>query len=227
MYYAKRRGKYGRKRVGRRRRRVSFWHQKYSTKDLALSAWKGVKYIKGLVNSEMYKLDQTNMSSTFYSDGTACTHMTPVAVGDGDGQRTGNSILAKYLTISGVATRSTSGDAVQSCRIVVVLDTQNVADETNPGYSTIFSSASPFAPLNALTVGRFSILADRIFTLDTVKNLSKPIKINLPLNLHVRYNGNNATDVQRNSIWLFTISTQATSNQPIFSYFARLGYHDN
>lgn len=215
----------GRKKRGTRS--VSFWNRKYSVRDVAEAAYKGVKYIKGLVNSELYKLDIVGATSTFYSDGSAVTHMTPVAQGDGPAARTGNSILAKYLTIHGVATRTTSGDAVQQCRIVIVMDRQNIADETNPGYSTVFTSASPNALINVDTAGRFTILYDNVFTLDTVKQLSKSFKINIPLNKHIRYNGTASTDIQKNSIWLMTISTQTVSNQPVFTYAARLGYHDN
>lgn len=227
MYVRKLRG---RRRKGYRRRGrkgVSFFNKKYSVKDIAMSAWKGVRYIKGLVNSEMYKLDYSNLSATMYNDGSTAVNMAGVAQGDGDGARTGNSVLAKSLQIKGVATRSTSGDAVQTCRIVVVMDRQNVADESNPGYTSVFTAALPTALLNATTVGRYTILADRIFTLDTVKNLSKPVNIYIPLNTHIRYNGTAATDVQRNSLWMFCISSQATSNQPVFTYNGRFSYHDN
>lgn len=219
--------KYGGRRKKRGSRAVSFWDSKYSVRDVAEAAYKGVKYIKGLVNSEMYKLDISGATSTFYSDGSAVTHMTPVAQGDGVAARTGNSILAKYLTIHGVATRTTSGDAVQTCRLVIVMDKQNIADETNPGYSTVFTAANPHALINADTAGRFQILYDKVFTLDTVRSLARTFKINIPLNTHVKFNGTAATDIQKNSIWLMTISTQTVSNQPVFTYQARLGYHDN
>jgi len=217
------------KRYGRRpgRRRRPWFAQKYSIGQLARKAWSGVKYIKGLVNSEMYKMDIGITSNTFYNDGSACSALTGVAQGDGDGARTGNSILVKSLQVKGVVTRTTSGDAVQTCRIVIVQDRQNVADSSNPGYTTVFASSYPQTMLNALTVGRFSILYDNIFTLDTAKCLSKFFNIYIPLNCHVRFNGAASTDIQRNGIYMFTISTQATTNQPVLSWTGRLSYHDN
>ena len=96
-----------------------------------------------MVTSDMYKMDINITSNTFYNDGSACSHLTGVAQGDSDGARTGNSILVKSLQVKGVVTRTTSGDAVQTCRIVIVQDRQNVADSSNPGYTTVFASSYP------------------------------------------------------------------------------------
>ena len=42
------------RRFNRRRRRTPWYNRKYSTAQIARAAWRSAKYIRGLVNSEMF-----------------------------------------------------------------------------------------------------------------------------------------------------------------------------
>lgn len=190
-------------------------------------AWTGVKSLYSLVNSELYKYDINAQTSTLYSDGSTCVHLTAIAQGDGDAARTGNSIFVKNVSVKGVVSRSTAGDVVQSCAFALVQDQQGTADGTAISWSNVFESANPHAFINSDTAGRFKVLRRIHFELDTVKTLSKYVELTVPLEHHVRYNGTASTDVYKGQIYLIMISSQATSNQPTYLYNSRTSYHDN
>lgn len=200
--------------------------RKYSTWQLAKGAWKGVKYLKTLVNSEVKKLDLTG-SGTLTETTAGVLHMTAIAQGDTDSSRDGNSVLCKYATIRGTLVHNVSGDSQQFCRLLVFVDKQQVSD-TAPTLSPLLESTYPYvAPLNNESLGRFSVLYDRVFTLDA-EHQATSFKINLDLTgHHVRFNGTGTGDVQKGGIYFGFIGSQATSNYPTITYYSRLGYHDN
>lgn len=187
----------------------------------ARQVWK----LKGLVNSEKYKLDlvQSNQNVT---DTPSAIHITAVAQGDGDSQRTGNSIYCRSVNGKFFLYRSTSGDQVQTVRLSLVMDSQQVGD-TTPGYTDVYEAATPVSHLNSNTVGRFKVLWSNTYCLDVVKGLSIPIEMNVPMRHHARFNGAASTDIQRGGLYLMMVSTQGTSNYPILNGEIRLSYHDN
>lgn len=225
--------RYGSKRYASKRKRSSrygsksgYWGQGGKTvAQLARTAYNGVKYIKGLVNSEMYKFDFSS-AGTNLTDSWAVVNCTSIAQGDGDGARTGNSVLLKNVNIRGAVARSTSGDVVQTCKIVLLRDKQQIADTVPTGLD-VFEAATPWAHLNSDTVGRFDILWSKVFQLDTVKTLGNIIEINVPMQSHVRYNGTAAADFQKGGIYMMFVSTQSIANYPVFKYECRVSYHDN
>lgn len=221
----RRRSRYGRRRgrFGRRRGRfgVPWWKRKYSVGDLAHTAWRGVRYLKGLVNSETFKFDTSttvNPSST-----GAVVHLTAIAQGDGDSDRNGNSVFSRSLYIRGIMTKNASATTT-FLRVLIVRDNQQVGDGT-PGVTDILESAANTAPLNSNTVGRFTVLWDRIFALDSDKLTDQFVRF-IPMRYHIRYNGSAGTDIQKGGLYLVHLSDQAT-NTPSLNFHARVGYHDN
>lgn len=190
----------------------------------AYAALRGVQYLKGLVNSEMYKVDITDTGTIITDAGTYQKQLTAVAQGDGDSARTGNSIYVRSLNIRGQIIFNSSGTNPQFLRLMVVIDRQQIADSA---VSTTTVLAGGYnSHLNSLNVGRFTILHSRTYALDDNDRLVTNFVINLPMRLHVRYNGTANTDIQRNGIWIVAVSSEPT-NGPKLVFDSRLSYHDN
>lgn len=221
---------YNRKRSNRRRSkrkpygrsRQNFFDRKYSVRDIASAAYRGVKYIKGLVNSERYKFD-TDTSSSPSTSGTI-THLTAIAQGDAENQRSGNGILCRYILINAVMQLHASATNT-TYRILIVSDSQQVGD-SSPAISDVLNSVGLTSALNRGTVGRFNVLYDVVQNINNVGTPTRVHRIYLPTMCHVRFNGPLSTDIQKNGVYLILISNEAT-NTPSFSYFSRISYHDN
>lgn len=218
------RRRYGRRRFNRRRKprakRVYKKPLRYQVADMAASALKGVNYIRGLVNSEMfYKYTQSNLNPV----GTAgqVVYLTGLAQGDGaSASRTGNSVLAKNLFGRYQATLSSGSTGIM--RILIVQDTQQVAD-SSPAVTDILDTANVLSPLNRDAAGRFSILKDHTITLDT-SSQNKHHKCNVTLNNHIKFNGTADTDVQKNGVYMIALDS---NNNTRLDYFWTFNYHDN
>lgn len=189
---------------------------------LAKASYVGVKYIKGLVNSEMLHT-QGNATSNISSTGTV-VHLSSIAQGDTSSGRTGNSILSRNLLLRIAIANNVS--AVNTFhRVMLVWDTQQIGD-TSPTISDILESVSYLSPLATATVGRFKILYTKTFSTNTVNNTNKIIDKYFNFNKHIRYNGTAGADIQKNGLYLVMLSDQAI-NTPTYFYQYKLGYHDN
>ena len=217
-------GRYGRKRFGLRRKRAGGSWMRYGAKagGLAYKAYKGFQYLRGLINVEHQKVDFTVVNGA-QSTTPTITHVTAIAVGDAEGSRTGNSILAKYIYLKGSLLLNTSANATK-IRFVLLRDKQQIAD-TAPSYTDVYEAANTLSFLNKLTVGRFDILWDKNYDLDA-NNPQALMDKYIRLNSHVRYNGTASTDQQKGALYCMVISDQAT-NTPTLSIAARLMYIDN
>lgn len=221
--------RFRRRRVIRRKRRGGGWgrwfRKNVTPGQAASAALRGVEYLRGLVNAELFKYSQTFSAQTVTSGG-AMTALHAIAQGDGDGARTGNSIFARSFNLMGRLAYTTGGNAQQTIRIAVIMDRQQVGD-TAPAYTDVYSQALPWAHLNAATVGRFKVLWTRTFVVDPVGKTGLPFKINIPMRHHIRYNGTAGTDIQKGGLYLAYISDQSTANYPLLDAEYRLSYHDN
>lgn len=218
---------YRRRRYTRRRKSVPWYNKKYTPLQLAQKAISGVRYLKGLVNSEKFKHDMTS-SSTITRTGTML-HLTNIAQGDGDGQRTGNSIFVRNVGIRFSILYNTSGASAQRVRMMLVIDSQQVGD-TLPSVSDVLdvagTASAPLSFLNDQTVGRFKVLKSRMYTVYADKN-NIVSQWNINLRHHVRYNGAAATDIQKGGIYLLMVSSEDNTNPPAVERNIRVAYHDN
>lgn len=230
MFYRKRKT-YRRRFAGRRRTGRASWGSYFrrgvSAVQNIASLWSAIRSIKGKINSEMYKLDQSQTGVNLSTTG-GVIHCTAVAQGDGDGNRTGNSIFCRALNIKGVLQFNASSAVLsQAIRLIVVRDVQQVGD-TSPTCSNLLESITTYSHLNSDTVGRFKVLYNHVFTVDTQNGVMKPFQINLPLYSHARFNGTASTDIQKGGIYFMVLSNvAAASNPPTMDYEMRLSYHDN
>lgn len=208
------------RRRGFKRRRTGWGGYLRTGMSLARQVWK----LKGLVNSEMFKYD---VAFTPTSVTTApITNLCAVAQGDGDAARTGNSIFCRSWNFSGSLIHNSSGATTQFVRISVIMDSQQISD-TLPTYSNIYESSSPYAHLNSDTVGRYKVLFSQMYMVNNSDKAAVPVRINLPMRHHVRYNGAASGDIQRGGLYLCIATDEPTANYPTWQGEYRLSYHDN
>lgn len=186
-------------------------------------AWSGVKYLKGLVNSELFAFD-TSQSSTAINDTGTSILMNAVPIGDNANGRTGLSILMKAIYVRATLTKHASATNSR-VRCIMIIDNQQQADST-PTLSTLLgSSFSIVHPLNVENLGRFTVLYDRVYNLTTDKpNVN--FKLYKKIQLHTKFNGATGSDIQKNGVYWLQFSDEDTNTPTISSYF-RVRYHDN
>lgn len=220
---------YRRRTFSRRRRgrgRTAWYNRKYSTMQLARKAWRGVKIIRGLVNSERMYLDTPIFSNSLKA---FVRPLNQLAVGDVSGTRTGNSILMRSLYLRGFIQVNPSVSVNTRISLALVWDTQQIAD-TNPTVTTIFTSDDPEGQINTAAVGynagRFKIIMRKTYNLIPGQRPTINIDKYLKLYKHAKFNGSAATDIQKNGLYLVMLSSEI-ANYPTVSIQSRLGYHDN
>ena len=195
----------------RRSRRQPWYNRRYSPMELATKAWRATKYIKGLVNSEMYHL-QTSGTSSVNNTGTII-HLSALAQGDGPDARTGNSILLRNIFLRLGITQHASATSTYY-RIILFHDKQQVSD-TPPTVSQLLESSSTLSPLEQDSFGRFKIIQNWFFTTDNTKATTRVIEKYYKVYKHLRYNGTAATDIQKNGLYLMLLSDQPTNTPTI------------
>lgn len=210
----------------RKYKRFNNWSKTPQTpRALALQAYQGVKYLKGLVNSEMLHKDQAVVLS-----GTRNTiaHLTAISQGDSDSGRTGNSLLLRNIYFRGALEIHPSVTGNTRISLVLVKDTQQVSD-TTPNMSDIFQNYNdPDTMLNTNAFGRFKILWRKTYCLTPPAGGRNVIDFNKYWKIydHVRFNGSATSDIQRNGYYLVILSSEV-SNFPTCNINTRIGYHDN
>lgn len=215
-----------RRRYRKKKNKVVPWYnKKYSAAQLAYKAWRATKYLKGLVNSEMFHHDLTG---TLGSNQSQIYLLNGVAQGDDPSQRTGVSILMRNYYIRGYMEVNSSVTVATRVSMFIILDKQQHADAW-PTLSDIFSSTTdPETNLELANAGRFKILYRKSFILTNADSNSpqRDFKVYKKCYKHVRFNGTQASDIQKNGIYLAFITSEGT-NFPIISFNSRIGYHDN
>lgn len=215
--------RYGRSAI-RKGRRVYKWARANPKQAAAMaeSALKGVKFIKGLVNSEMLKLDNGGSSAIDNVTSNSLIPLHAIAQGDGDSARTGNSIFARALN-GNINFEKHASATYTYVRCMILMDTQQVGD-TTPTVLTVLQSDWA-SHLNTATVGRFKVLYSKIVVLNSARP-SVQIKYNKAMRHHIRYNSTASTDIQKGGIYMLLTSSEST-NTPTVRYNLRLSYHDN
>lgn len=217
---------YRRRRYTRRRRRYRKKNPYVSTAakyaGMAYTAYKGVKYLKGLVNSEKHFRDFN--SATSIDDSGQIFVFTTIAQGDDVGDRNGNSILVKGLFGRLSFDKHASATSTY-IRVIFFREDQQVAD-TAPGVTDVLETSAFDSALNLDTRGRFKILKDMVVTLDSAKNTNAFKKFNIVINKHMKFNGSANTDIQKGGLYMLMISNEAT-NTPTIGAKVRISYHDN
>lgn len=235
MAYYRRR--YARKRTYRRRRRTTkpWYAKKYSVAQMATSAIRGVNYIRGLVNSELFKYDkQVNEFDT--SNIPDQWSLTDIPKGDNEGERTGNSILLKRIAVRGYVRRNDAATTLSNrVRIILVYIPQcnTLLPWGLPTYDMIYDTTSYTSKnridafLNNNTVGKYTILYNKVKYLTNDRPVSS-ININKVINKHTRWSNNVADNSGYISghVGLYVLADSEV-NPPIINWSSRTYYHDN
>lgn len=220
-----RRGRMNRRRRFAKRKIPQAWYQKkYSAGELATKAYSGLMYLKGLVNSEKHMRDvdwTTNLTTTPMTS----VNITAIPQGDGFNERTGNGLLCKYHVIRLTLNRNPSAvHAIDTVRIVVVRDTQQIGD-TIPSYTDVYQGSSYQAHLSQTVRGRFDILSDKTYNIYA----DKPVvvtKYYIRNNKHVRFNGTLGTDIEKGGVYVMAVGSVA-ANGPQALFNVRTAWYDN
>lgn len=205
------------------------------------AVWEAINKIRGMINCELHKFEVNTSSQTVPYVGTTVNYSSFVNIGQGDTEetRTGNSILLKYVTLQGLVRNASSNPApAVRIRLIILEDTQEVVDNaTSYNLSQILeysnSANAITSPLSSDYIGRFKILLNRVFSLDTVRNVQRSFKFFIPMPMkHVRYNGTASSDIQkRNVFWLIFADNDPSSgsmySNPIYNIQTRTAFYDN
>lgn len=211
------------------RQKVPWYRKKYSALQLAAKAVSGVRYLKGLVNSEMLKRDKNGQALGIDRDGLVIP-FTDISQGDNDGNRTGNSIFVRRVQFNFQALCKVND--LQSLRVIIFKDGQQAGD-TAPTPSMLLDAVGTRyavqSGLNNETVGRFTILANRIIQFSPNRP-AVTYRLGVPMRHHVRYNGSQTTDIQKGGLYVLLITNAdptVTNDQIDVNYWMRISYHDN
>lgn len=199
-----------------------WYRKKYDAISIAKHAARGVWYLKGLVNSEMLH-NQSTGNTTTSSTGTV-TLLNGMAQNDTASGRTGNSILMRNVFLRLGFQQHPSASST-TYRVMLVLDKQQVGD-SNPTIADILETVNVYSPLATANVGRFKVMKNWFFNTNDVAGTFKKLELYKDFRFHTRYNGTSGSDIQKNGLYLITLSDQAT-HAPTFAYTWKVGYHDN
>lgn len=193
---------------------------------IASSAWKGVQYMKGLINSELLYSDANPIAGTVNTTGVIGL-VNGIAIGDSPITRTGNSVLNVSCALNGYITWSTI-NSTQNIALWLIQDTQQVAD-TPPAFGTIFSGSDVQVFMNRDAAGRFKVLKKWTFEQDTSKpQIVFSYYYEFPRGtVHTKYNGSASSDIQKNGLYIVAVSNQAATSLPTLNVKTRFSYHDN
>lgn len=212
--------------VRRRRRRSPWYKRRYNAQQLARYAYSGVKYLKGIINSEK-KHFTTQFSAATVSGSGAMVSLQDMAQGDTNITRNGNSILVRGVYLFFKTIINPSVTTVTQVRYILVQDNQQVGD-TGPSVTDLLQDASYLSMLNTNTAGRFKILWSKLYSLSVAAAGSPSVITKKYINLkhHIRYNGSGSGDIQKGGLYLLCISSES-SNTPTVNGNIRLTYYDN
>lgn len=196
--------------------------------EVADKALKGVMFLKGLINSELYTYTSTYNNTGCNTNGSV-TNVTAIPQGDNADDRTGNSIFVKQCKMNLLFRIDPSGTEYNTnVRVMLVRDRQQVADAI-PGIGSVLAQTTQYNVLiagpNIGNKGRFTILYDRVFNLSDAKP-SKHVKWTVNMKSHVRFNGTAGTDIQKNGLYWMMVSDSIVSNVSVHGDI-RIKYHDN
>lgn len=213
--------KTNKKRYTKKRAPTSWYNKKYSVGDMAAVAYKGVKTLQGIINSEKHftntVLSHNTSTSAYFS------HLSAIGQDDSITGRTGSSILMKSLTGT-IWLKQNSLAEASIARVIIFLDLQQVAD-TNPTLSTLLEGNYQ-SQLAIASLGRYQILQDSMITLDNVSKKQSLIKVNQRFDHHIRYNGSSASDIQKGGLYMLLLSNESAYSVST-DVNLRIGFYDN
>jgi len=210
------------RRFGRRARRPGGRSRNWA--GLAMKAYKGFRFIRGLVNVEKKYFDITPISGAITNTGSV-TNLTATAQGDDVANRNGNSILGKTMYIRFHWYRDVVNTAAtNTVRMIVVKDMENTGSAIT--VTDLLATNTVDAPLNVDHTARYQIMKDKVYTLSLNGSEGVASHWFIRVNDHVKYTGSANTDIYKNQIYLVLLTSE-TANAPVCNLTSRFGFYDN
>lgn len=194
--------------------------------------------IVAAINTEEKYLDNTASVTPNLATPTI-TYLTGMAQGTSDITRIGDSVKAQFLQVRFYITPNFISQNNNLVRIMLIVDKMASASMSigTPTAAMLFASTSnPFSPINKDNGDRFVILKDKVMALNSPTPTaatspahggdSRILKLNVPLDFHVRYSASAATDFGPNNI-LLVCWTNLTGTGPSITYYSRFKFTDN
>lgn len=195
---------------------------------LAKQAYKGVYYLKGLVNAEKKFADLTANGTTDYNG--IVLDLTAVAQGDTESSRNGNSIYVRGILLN-INYNMNTAATYSLVKTYVFID--NEPNGTPPTASDILENAGTvYAPQSQIKFPeartRFKILKVGTFNLSNAGAIAKNLKWYINLRHHTKFTGINATDEGKGHIYVMMISDRTPdSNEVGYAMVNRTYFYDN
>ncbi len=196
----------------------------------------GLKALAKKVNKNTRILNNRERDHVITDLTTPLTTTTDIinlcAIGQGDetNERVGRKVHIESISIRGTVFKN-AASIFSRIRFVVVRD--NLGSTTAPVAGDLFGSVSDMFDnkhqlVNEQALKRFTILWDKFIILN--ENFDgqvtcKAINFKKKLNHNMLFTGAASTDEGKNSIWMFSISDEA-SNTPVVNADCRITYSD-
>lgn len=226
MVYTTRRTQQGRKR-------------RYNNKRYYKGVSNDIKYLKTLVNSEYHHYEFNIGFSSISTSGTVAS-ICDVGVGDLNNERTGSSILPRYLKFKGVLKQVNTAP----CRMIIFRWKDNTSPTVGDVLHVIATSNAPYSFLNENVIGnvkdrKIVILYDRLFTPMSNSGTSssgyRSLDINISMNSmrsnykwHTKYINNDSSDVPiMNGLYMLAVSNTTVASAVTLDGIVRLSFIDN
>jgi hypothetical protein len=165
-------------------------------------------------------------ASTSSSAGVIIPVTQSLVTGDGLGDRTGDKITLRHISMSGVLSLPTLAVTGQ-LRVIVFADT--MANGSNPTVANVLISPSTtgrYEPVSRIK-RRFNHFYDQIHSLTVGGQQCTHFKLEIPLELQVYYQ--DVTNIpganSKNALYVLVI-TDSAANQPVYGFDMQLEFSD-
>lgn len=193
---------------------------RYQVADMAYSAYKGVKYLKNMINVEE-KFYDTAFAGTFTNSGSM-TNLTAIPQGIVQSDRVGDSI--KCQRVQGNLLFSMNNvNSYTTVRIIIFKgDRENAATPTG---SWLLNGGSMYDLKTWRDRFQTRVLYDKFLTLSNAGNITRMLRFNFPLGFHTNFVPTSTT-IEDGGLWMYIICDVAT-NPPSCTGSVRVLYTDD
>ena len=195
----------------------------------AMKALGLARSVYSLINPEYKFIDNNTNNQVIQNTNTALSLITSIGQGVDENNRTGNSILAKYIHCTFVMRYN--NQVVPTLYRITIVTTQ---DGTPPGAGDIYENTSSglavcTSPWKKNSDIRYKVKFDRLFYIDQYRPTTvHRYNIKIRGHHHIKYVGPSPTDTGPGNFWAFTTADQGSaSNSIITTRNYRVSYLDN
>jgi len=171
---------------------------------------------------KIFDIDSTGLTPT---TAWSVTHLTAIPQGDNQETRDGMAVRVGFIEMRWfLAQHATPTQTL--VRIMVVKDNDQIESTFPPGIDVIQgTTVIDMKSRTTLLSKRFSIYMDKVFVLTDVTTPLTRGHFRKKISFPVRWSSATAADIQKNGLYLYTLSDQAV-NKPTFQFTFRIFYTD-